>query len=82
MSATLPNVLFWLFVLDSTVFLLLAFTMGFPVPVKIGPNRGLILGLHLRRLSGAQTACLLTGLLALATLLALLVAAELGTGTW
>ncbi|MFP5516802.1 MAG: hypothetical protein ACLGJC_27440 [Alphaproteobacteria bacterium] len=73
--------LFWLFVASSMLFLLLAGTSGSPPRVSTGPNRWLIMGLHLRRLAGSQAACLLTGLLALATLLALLVAAELGMGT-
>ncbi|GLR83039.1 MULTISPECIES: hypothetical protein [Azospirillum] len=72
--------LFWLFVTSSMLFLVLAATSGSPPPVSAGPNRWLILGLRLRRLSGSQTACLLTGLIALATLLALLVAAEVGMG--
>lgn len=74
------NSLLWLFVLASTVFLALATTMGSPPPVVSGPDRWLILGLHLRRLSAAATACLFTGLLSLGTLVALLLAAELGAG--
>lgn len=72
--------LFWLFVLTSTVFLALAATMGSPPPVASGPNRWLILGLHLRRLSAPATACLVTGLLSAGSLIALIVAAELGAG--
>lgn len=73
--------LFWLFVIASTVFLALAATMGSPPPVAYGPYHWLILRLHLRRLSAPAAACLLTGLLSVGSLIALIVAAELGMGT-
>lgn len=72
--------LFWLFVSASTLFLAFAATMGSPPTVASGPDRRLILGLHLRRLSAPATACLFTGLRSVGSLIALLLAAELGAG--